>query len=107
MDEQQLTCPICGQPVRLGGNPERPEWLHEEDRSPLCTQGYDPGYDLACPECGGPAEPGRPENWLVPGEVPEYRHVDDKTGLCPVVGPDGYRPALPVERPRAGAGWPA
>jgi rRNA maturation protein Nop10 len=86
-------------PARLFSDPERPEWVHEEDGSPLCTE----DYTLACPECGGEAEPGRPENWIVPGDVPEYRHADDKTGLCPVVGPDGYRPTLPVEHLRTGA----
>ena len=36
---------------------------------------------INCPECGGEAEEGAPNNWLVPGEKPRYRHADDKTGL--------------------------
>ena len=52
---------------------------------------------LDCPECGGEAEEGAPNNWLVPGETPRYRHADDKTGLCPVMTAAGYTPADPVE----------
>ena len=52
---------------------------------------------IDCPECGGEAEEGAPNNWLVPGEKPRYRHADDKTGLCPVMTAAGYQPAEPVE----------
>jgi hypothetical protein len=40
---------------------------------------------IYCPECGGEAEQGAPHDWIVPGKAPEYRHADDKTGLCPVM----------------------
>jgi hypothetical protein len=52
---------------------------------------------IDCPECGGEAEQGAPDNWLVPGEPPRYRHTDEKTGLCPVMTAAGYKPADPVE----------
>jgi hypothetical protein len=41
MDEQKYTCAICHEPVRLGGEPGRPEWVHEEDGTPLCTEADD------------------------------------------------------------------
>jgi len=63
---------------------------------------------INCPECGGEAEEGAPNNWLVAGEKPRYRHADDKTGLCPVMTAAGYTPAEPVEHAvsveHAGAG---
>ena len=34
--EGQYTCPTCRKPVRLGGRPQRPEWVHE-DGSASCT----------------------------------------------------------------------
>ncbi len=54
--------------------------------------------DLVCPECGEPAHRGTPTD-LTPAQrshppLPRYRHADG-TQLCPVVGPDGYRPAPP------------
>ena len=38
-----------------------------------------------------------PEDYLVPGVRPGYRHVSDRTALCPVMTAAGYRPAEPVE----------
>ena len=58
------------------------------------------GYATAifCPECGGDdVEDAAPENYLVPGVRPGYRHVSDRTALCPVMTAAGYRPAEPVE----------
>ena len=52
---------------------------------------------IFCPECSSEVEDVAPENYLVPGVVPQYRHADDKTALCPVVTAEGYRPAEPVE----------
>jgi hypothetical protein len=52
---------------------------------------------IDCSECGGEAEEGAPNIWLVPGEAPRYRHADDKTGLCPVMTAAVYKPAEPVE----------
>ncbi len=52
---------------------------------------------IFCPECGDEAEDVAPENYLVPGVRPGYRHVSDRTALCPVVTAAGYRPAEPVE----------
>lgn len=53
--------------------------------------------DIYCPECGDPAEDMPPTGWSVPGPVPGYRHVGDRTPLCPVTTREGYRPAEPVE----------
>ena len=53
--------------------------------------------ELFCPECGGEVEAGQPREWIVPGKAPEFRHADDKTGLCPVMTSAGYLPAEPVE----------
>jgi hypothetical protein len=51
---------------------------------------------LVCPECGEPVVRRPPTNWLPAwGPRPEYSHADGEP-LCPVVGPDGYRPADPV-----------
>ena len=33
----------------------------------------------------------------MPGVRPGYRHVSDRTALCPVMTAAGYRPAEPVE----------
>jgi hypothetical protein len=54
---------------------------------------------LFCPECGDAVEAVAPEQYLVPGVRPGYRHVSDRTALCPVVTAAGYRPAEPVEHP--------
>ena len=52
---------------------------------------------IFCPECGDEVEDLAPENCLVPGVRPGYRHVSDRTALCPVMTAAGYRPAEPVE----------
>ena len=52
---------------------------------------------IFCPECGDDVEDVAPENYLVPGVRPGYRHVSDRTALCPVMTAAGYRPAEPVE----------
>ena len=52
---------------------------------------------IFCPECGDEVEDVAPENFLVPGVRPGYRHVSDRTALCPVMTAVGYRPAEPVE----------
>ena len=52
---------------------------------------------LFCPECGDAVEDAPPETYLVPGVRPGYRHVSDRTALCPVMTAVGYRPAEPVE----------
>ncbi len=52
---------------------------------------------IYCPECGAEAEDTAPEKYIVSDNVPEYRHVDNKTALCPVMTLAGYRPAEPVE----------
>jgi hypothetical protein len=57
---------------------------------------------IFCPECGDEVEDVAPETYLVPGVRPEYRHVSDRTALCPVMTAAGYRPAEPVEH-QAGA----
>ena len=57
---------------------------------------------IFCPECGDDVEDVAPENYLVPGVRPGYRHVSDRTALCPVMTAAGYRPAEPVEH-QAGA----
>lgn len=59
--------------------------------------GDDP--DMVCPQCGEAAREGVPTD-LVPAHyanepVPEWSHLDG-TQLCPVIGPDGYRPADPI-----------
>ena len=40
---------------------------------------------IFCPECGDEVEDVAPENYLVPGVRPGYRHVSDRTALCPVM----------------------
>jgi hypothetical protein len=51
---------------------------------------------LVCPECGESVVRRPPTNWLPAwGPRPDYSHADGEP-LCPVVGPDGYRPADPV-----------
>jgi hypothetical protein len=52
---------------------------------------------IFCPECGDEVEDVAPENYLVRGVRPGYRHVSDRTALCPVMTASGYRPAEPVE----------
>jgi hypothetical protein len=39
--------------------------------------------DIYCPECGDPYEDMPPTDWRVPGEVPSYRHVGDRTDATP------------------------
>ena len=77
---------------------------HERHR---CTIGHDAANAgdvtaIFCPECGDEVEDVAPENYLVPGVRPGYRHVSDRTALCPVMTAAGYRPAEPVEH-QAGA----
>ena len=36
---------------------------------------------IFCPECGDEVEDVAPENYLVPGVRPEYRHLSDRTAL--------------------------
>jgi hypothetical protein len=55
------------------------------------------GTALFCPECGDAVEDVTLEHYLVPGLRPGYRHVADRTALCPVMTAAGYRPAEPVE----------
>lgn len=55
--------------------------------------------DMVCPQCGEPAQRHIPED-LVPAHyadqpAPDWSHLDG-TQLCPVIGPDGYRPADPI-----------
>jgi hypothetical protein len=52
---------------------------------------------IVCPECGSAAEDMPPEEWFAPGEQPLYRHVADRTAMCPVRTRSGDRPAEPVE----------
>jgi hypothetical protein len=61
----------------------------------LDTRSY---VTIYCPECGAAAEDMPPENWQGSGEVPGYRHVADRTALCPVLTRGGERPAKPAER---------
>lgn len=53
---------------------------------------------IYCPECGDAAEDMPPEDWRASGGVPGYRHVGDRTALCPMRTSTGYGPAEPVER---------
>jgi hypothetical protein len=55
---------------------------------------------IYCPECGDAAEDMGPENEPDAREEPGYRHVGDRTALCPVLTHSGYRPAEPVEGDR-------
>ena len=55
---------------------------------------------IYCPECGDAAEDMAPENEPDAREVPGYRHVGDRTALCPVRTRAGWRPAEPVEGDR-------
>ena len=50
-----------------------------------------------CPECGDDAEDVVPENGQDFRELPWYRHVGDRTALCPVLTRAGYQPAEPVD----------
>ena len=46
-----------------------------------------------CPVCHEPARPYPPHRWApANGPRPAWSHVDGEP-LCPMVGPDGYRPA--------------
>jgi hypothetical protein len=51
---------------------------------------------IYCPECGDLTEDMPPTDGRVPGPVPGYRHVADRTPLCPGMTRAGYRPAEPV-----------
>lgn len=54
--------------------------------------------NIYCPECGDAAEDMAPEDWReLTREAPGYRHVADRTALCPVTTRRGERPAEPVE----------
>jgi hypothetical protein len=44
-----------------------------------------------------------PENGHDVREAPGYRHVGDRTALCPVLSRGVYRPVEPVEGDRDGA----
>ena len=62
-----------------------------------------------CPECGEPAVHQPPDD-LVPyqahgTEPPQWSHPD-RSSLCPVMTPDGYRPAGPGEPETAGPDVP-
>lgn len=53
---------------------------------------------IYCPECGDAAEDMPPEDRREPvGQNFGYRHVTDRTALCPVTTRRGERPAEPVE----------
>jgi hypothetical protein len=52
---------------------------------------------ICCPQCGDAAEDMPPQNGPESGEMPGYRHVADRTALCPVRTRSGYGPAEPVE----------
>ena len=61
--------------------------------------------NTTCPECGDPAVHQPPDD-LVPyqahgTEPPQWSHPD-RSALCPVMTPDGYRPAVPGEPETAG-----
>ena len=63
------------------------------------ADGADHDAEMVCPQCGEAAREGVPTD-LVPAHyadipVPEWSHLDG-TQLCPVIGPDGYRPADPI-----------
>ena len=65
--------------------------------------------NTTCPECGEPAIHQPPED-LVPyqahgAEPPQWSHPD-RSALCPVMTPDGYRPAAPAEPETAGPDTP-
>ena len=52
---------------------------------------------IYCPECGDAAEDMAPENEQDVRKAPVYRHVGDRTALCPVLTRACYQPAEPVE----------
>ena len=52
---------------------------------------------ISCPECGDAAEDMAPENEQDVREAPGYRHVGDRTALCPVLIRGAWQPAEPVE----------
>ena len=61
----------------------------------------DPMSQLICPECGEPAEQGRPRGgsggWALPADPRRlnHRHAADREPLCPVMTSQGYQPAMP------------
>ncbi|MGX6606191.1 hypothetical protein ACWKSP_29320 [Micromonosporaceae bacterium Da 78-11] len=67
----------------------------------------EPG-SLRCPECGQPARPVPPRDWPLAGFAvrPGASHLDG-TALCPVYGPHGAQPALPVGAPARLTIWQA
>ena len=71
----------------------------DADDADLGIDGADHDGDVVCPQCGEAAREGVPTD-PVPAHyadipVPEWSHLDG-TQLCPVIGPDGYRPADPI-----------
>lgn len=60
--------------------------------------------DIFCPQCGEHAEDMTPVGWQGLGPAPGYRHVIDRTALCPVPTRGGDRPAEPVEHTAHGVG---
>jgi hypothetical protein len=49
-----------------------------------------------CPECGEPVQRRPPASWQPAwGPRPGWSHLDGEP-LCPMMGPQGYRPAEPV-----------
>ena len=68
-----------------------------DSRNPTVAGTGGEGTALFCPECGDAVEAVAPRHYLVPGVRPRYRHLSDRTALCPVVIAAGYRPAEPVE----------
>ena len=82
--------------------------------SPAATQARTqtkepPMTNTTCPECGDPAVHQPPDD-LVPyqahgTEPPQWSHPD-RSALCPVMTPDGYRPAVPGEPETAGPDAP-
>jgi hypothetical protein len=55
---------------------------------------------IYCPECGAAAEDMTPENEPGFRDTPGYRHVGDRTALCPVLTRGAWQPAEPVEDDR-------
>ena len=76
---------------------------------PEPPEAKEPPMSNTCPECGEPAV-RRPPDDLVPyqahgTEPPQWSHPD-RSALCPVMTPDGYRPAVPGEPETAGPDAP-
>jgi hypothetical protein len=69
-------------------------------RAPATTDtATDAALGRVCPECGEPVRRVPPRSlvpWAAHGlPVPQWSHTDGEP-LCPVLGPDGYRPADPA-----------